>query len=111
MTRRILGHWWFREMGWLVASAATLLAVSAGLLLFARHEAGQAGLSTVLLSLYVASWAYAGAILALAFFSVWWLMGVWRHRKIRAVMRRYAVAEPAILRIDEDPVRSARKAA
>jgi hypothetical protein len=98
-------------MGWLVASAGTLLAVSAGLMLFARYEAGQAGLATVLLSLYVASWAYAGAILALAFFAVWWLMGVWRHRKIRAAMRRHAAAESLSLRIDDRHVRSSARAA
>jgi hypothetical protein len=90
-----------RVMGWVVSSISLVLVLSAGALeLFAQQGLQRDDMTTVLLTVYVASWLYVFGIAGLALLSVgWialWLAGWLRMRVKQPAESRYFPAGPRL---------------
>ena len=84
-------HWLVRDLGWLIVSAASIVALAGALMLIRKHS----GPARALLSLYPESWSIVLTVVVSVFFVAWWLIGSWRDRRMATVTRRTAVTPPA----------------
>ena len=90
---RIYESWWFRDLGWLVASFGTLLIL------------------IVSLPLYVDSWPGIATIVFTSFFIAWWLFGYLRDRKLQTAWRPRAAARSPVREVQKADMRHAGEAA
>jgi hypothetical protein len=80
-----------RTCRWMIGSVSVLFLIGVGLELFVWQAFRQVSFATILLALSLASWSYVLGLGGLIFFSVWWLMKLWRVVTKRAALSRYSL--------------------
>lgn len=104
MKSKIRGNILFQPMGWVLATVSILLLVAAGgLALFAEQAREQAGVATLLLALFLASWSYVLGIVGLILFPVSWLVASRMQLKQAAMIKFSRTPETRVLEADQFP--------